>query len=127
MIKVTSGRVTVSDARDLDRAMRLVQCGRISYSRWVETLDAWARGEDVTSWDYGDAESVPERIVALFSGDVTTGEVAERLGITRTCASKSLTRLAERGQLRKVYFGRWRIGRAALQVSDAQTAKGPQR
>lgn len=119
MIKVASGRVTMSDARDLDRAMGLVQRGRISYSRWVETLDAWARGEDVTCWDYGDAESVPDRIMAIFADvpEATTGEVAEVLGTTLTCASKSLTRLAQRQLVKKLSMGRWRIGH---QVSDRQ-------
>lgn len=97
MITVASGKVTVSDARDLDRAMLLLQKGRISYGRWVETLDAWARGEDVTTWDYGDAESLPDRILVQLAGraPVTAPGVSELLKVQPDAAAATRSRGVE--------------------------------
>jgi hypothetical protein len=104
-------RVTVNRARDLDRAMLLLQQGKITYGRWVETLDAWTRGEAVGAWDYGDAESVRERVAVQFAGKkVTTREVADHFGVTLTSASHSLGRLAEKGLAERLGHGRWRVG-----------------
>lgn len=106
------GRVTTSDVRELDRAMMLLHKGRISYGRWVETVAAWCRGEDVSELDFGDAESIPERIVQHFEGmTVSSGEVAKAFEIPLTTASASLRRISERGFAHRVSLGRWHINR----------------
>lgn len=112
MISVASGRVTTSDARELDRAMSLLHRGRISYGRWVETLDAWARGEDVSTWDYGDAESLPDRIWVQLSGraPVTAPGVADLLEVEAEAAATALHRLCRRGRARRVGHGQFSIG-----------------
>lgn len=91
--------------------MLLLQKGRISYGRWVETLDAWARGEDIASWDYGDAESIPERIAALLAGraPVTASGVAALLEVEIDAAAMGLHRLCRRGGARRVARGQFSI------------------
>lgn len=111
MRKRKPGEVSTSDVRELDRAMTLLQRGRISYGRWVETVAAWCAGEDIAKWDYGDAESAPERILRLWRGAVvTTSFVHRELGVDMSRASISLTRLARRGLARRLRRGEWLIG-----------------
>ena len=99
MTCVAAGKVTVSDARALDRAMVLLHRGQISYERWVETLDAWVRGEDVTAWHYSPTASVVKRIASAFRGHrlVTPSSVAHRLGISQIRAAQELSRMSRRG------------------------------
>lgn len=105
--------VTVSRARDLDRAMLLLQKGRITYGRWVETLDAWVRGEDVTGWDYGEAESLADRIARACDGRVVApSDVAEELKCIAATACVALKRMAADRRALKLRHGRYRIGRA---------------
>ncbi len=101
------GRVTTSQARALDRATILLQKGRISYGRWVETLDAWARGQDVSRFDYGDAESLPDRVARLYAGraPVTAAGIAADLGVEPMSASVALGRLCRRRLARRVGHG----------------------
>ncbi len=124
MIDVASGRVTTSDARELDRAMLLLQKGRISYGRWVETLDAWARGVDVSTWDYGDAESLPDRVARLYAGraPVTAAGIASDLGVDSMSASVALGRLCRRRLARRVEHGIYSL--APFRVTPT---KGPAR
>jgi len=110
MIRVMSGRVTVSDARALDRALVLLHQGKISYGRWVETLDAWARGEEVSSWNYEKdlvSGSVVKRIAAAFRGHrlVTSSSVAHRLGISQLRAAQELSRMFRRGLASRTGIG----------------------
>lgn len=99
--------ITTTDARELDRAMLLLQKGRISYGRWVETLNAWVEGEDVSTWDYGDAESLPDRIARLYGGraPVTAAGIAGDLGVVPMSASVALGRLCRRRLARRVGHG----------------------
>ncbi len=104
-------RVTTSDARKLERAMMLLNKGKISYGRWVETLDGWLREEDIESWDYGDAESQTQRMARAFSGrTMRTAEIARELGKpAASYAGPLLVRLARRGLVIRVKRGVWRF------------------
>lgn len=102
--------VTVSTARDLDRAMRLLARGQISYTRWVEVLRAWCAGEDVTKFDFGDAEGPSDKIRAKYAGEtVTTSSIAATFALSVTSASHVLTRMAKKGLVERLRRGVWRV------------------
>lgn len=65
--------VTISRARQLDRAIDAMRRDNITYSRWVEVLRAWCEGQDVSGWILG-YESVPERIMLRFHGKIVSAE-----------------------------------------------------
>lgn len=113
-------RVTTSDARRLERARFLLERGRISFGRWVEVLDAWVRGEDVEAFDFGDAESIPERILVQCRGVVTPAYVAETLGVDRHTAAQNLSRMARRGEARRLRQGEYLVGRERGQSERGQ-------
>jgi predicted transcriptional regulator of viral defense system len=82
-------------------------------------LAAWCRGEDVSSFDFGDAESIPDRIVVKFDAmTVTTGDVAKAFDVPLSTASVSLRRLAQRGLVERQSRGRWYVKRAAHRVTE---------
>lgn len=91
--------------------MVLLAKGRISYGRWVETLDAWARGQDIRMFDYGDAESVADRVARLYSGraPVTAAGIAGDLGVTPMAASVALGRLCRRKRARRIEHGTYSV------------------
>lgn len=99
--------VTEDKARELERARDLLVRGRITYARWVETLDAWVRGEDVTRWDYGDAEAISARIQRSFPDVVTSTEVAYLLGVKTNAAAQALARMVARGQAQRLGPGEY--------------------
>jgi len=88
----------IDRARQLDRAMDLLHRGRIPYERWVETLEAWSRGEDVSAWDYGDAEALSARITRNFRDEPFAAiEAAYLLGAKRSSVDSALGRMVARG------------------------------
>lgn len=104
-------RITASKARELDRAMALLENGRISYMRWVETLEAWTNGEDITVFDYGDAEPLGERIRRRFAGKCFTAQqAADQLGVSYNTAYTVIARAAKYGAIRRHSRGVWRAG-----------------
>lgn len=102
-----SAPVNEARARQLDRARDLLARGRITYARWVETLDAWVKGQDVSTWDYGDAEAISARIARSFNEVVTPTEVSYLLGVKRDAAGQALTRMVARGQAQRLRPGEY--------------------
>lgn len=84
--------------RQLDRALDLLRRGRIPFERWAETVTAWSNGEDVSAWDYGDAEALSARIVRCFPDEpFGTVEAAYLLGAKRSSIESALSRMVARG------------------------------
>jgi hypothetical protein len=114
MARRTTRRVTVEAARELDRAMILLQRGKITFGRWVETLSAWCAGEDVSAEDYGTAEPLTARIVARFGRrrtdrEVTALQVSHDLAVTYNTAFQALERMCRAGRAERLTRGVYRV------------------
>ena len=102
--------VTVSKARELDRAMVALHKGHISYGRWVEVLRDWVAGEDVTRLEFP-CDSVPDRIWTQFRGQaIRNKQVVDALDVKEATACAALSRMCKRGLAEKVSHGMYRIG-----------------
>ena len=102
--------VTISRARQLDRAMTAMHRDNITYGRWVEVLRAWCDGEDVSGWELGH-ETVPERIMLRFHGRIVSAEeVATTLELRSIdTAAVSLNRMAQTNNKRAKLMARGRF------------------
>lgn len=98
----------IDRVRQLDRALDLLRRNRITYERWAETITAWANGEDVSSWDYGDAEALSARITRSFP-DQPFGlvEASYLLGAKRSSIESALARMVARGTATKASDGNY--------------------
>lgn len=103
-------KVTAESARELDRAMLLLHRGRISFGRWVETLEAWCSGKEIGRMDFGDAETISERISVVFGATVTTPErVAAEFGLSYDTAYHALHRMSARRKALRLSAGKYRV------------------